>query len=342
MAVGLLNALAPVVAANPPALPAAAPAMESAAASDADPIPPPWHRGVTDRQRAIAQNLVDRGNELFLESKHREALAEYLAARAVWDHPAICFNIARSLIQLDRPVDAFTQLQCALAYGSAPLQEQVFVEARSYEHLLRGQVAELRVLCSQRDVRVSIDGEVSFNCPGARTTYVAPGHHQIVGEKPGFLPFTRSALALSGNTADVEVSLVSIRDAQAQTRWPAWLPWTTVGAGAVFGATGIALRLQAEAHLDRYAEALRRECGEAGCAPDQLPAQDLRYRARVENGFAVASFVLGGGLVVSGVVLALLNRPVLVEDTGVEPAPGIVVVPLVSGNFLGATFEHRF
>src|SRR6185312_506210 len=80
----------------------------------------PWAVGVSDAQKAQAQKILEEGNQLFLKKDYAQALDKYKAAVAVWDHPAIRFNIVRCLIQLDRPVDASDNLALALKYGAAP------------------------------------------------------------------------------------------------------------------------------------------------------------------------------------------------------------------------------
>src|SRR5687768_16838564 len=89
----------------------------------------PWSQGVTAAQRETAQRLLEEGNDLFVENKHREALAKYEEAVASWDHPAIRFNMVRALIALDRPLEAYESVLKALAHGAAPLEPEVYTEA---------------------------------------------------------------------------------------------------------------------------------------------------------------------------------------------------------------------
>ncbi len=117
----------------------------------ADPSPPaeappaptpasgPWADGVTDAQKAAARTRLDAGNARFLDKKYGEALEQYRQAVAIWDHPAIRFNMVRCLIQLERPVDAYDNLVLALTYGAAPLEEAVYLEARSTRSCCSGR-----------------------------------------------------------------------------------------------------------------------------------------------------------------------------------------------------------
>src|SRR4051812_38973049 len=106
----------------------------------ADDAMAPWVAGVSEDNKAAAKKLLAQGNELFLEHKYAEALDTFKQAIAKWDHPAIRFNIVRCLIQLDRPVDAAENLELALKYGPAPLEESVYAEAVAYKKLLATQV----------------------------------------------------------------------------------------------------------------------------------------------------------------------------------------------------------
>src|SRR4051812_44281380 len=150
----------------------------------------PWSVGVSDTAKATAQKLLEEGNALFLDKKYAPALEKYKQAVASWDHPSIRFNMVRCFIQLDKPVDASDNLERALKYGSAPLQEAVYTEALSYQKLLANQIADLEVSCSQPSVDLTVDGQHVATCPSTRTQRVEPGQHQVVATKQGFLTRT--------------------------------------------------------------------------------------------------------------------------------------------------------
>lgn len=95
-----------------------------------EPAPPaageaarPWASGVTEAEQAIALDLYVAGNREFTESRYAQALAKYKEALQHWDHPAIRYNMAVCLINLDQPVEARDNLERSFAYGpvrSAP------------------------------------------------------------------------------------------------------------------------------------------------------------------------------------------------------------------------------
>ena len=80
----------------------------------------PWAIGVPESAQKTALALFEDGNRLFETSQHLPALAKYREALKVWDHPAIRYNAAVALIDLDQPLAANENLERALKYGAPP------------------------------------------------------------------------------------------------------------------------------------------------------------------------------------------------------------------------------
>ncbi|TMQ05930.1 MAG: hypothetical protein E6J90_47640 [Deltaproteobacteria bacterium] len=76
----------------------------------------PWAKGVSEDEQEVARSLHAEGNAEFAELRFAQALAKYKEALRHWDHPAIRFNIAVSLINLDQPVEAKDNLERSLTY----------------------------------------------------------------------------------------------------------------------------------------------------------------------------------------------------------------------------------
>jgi len=172
---------------------------------------PPWSVGVTEAKKAEAQKYLEAGNALFLDKKYAEALEKYKSAVGAWDHPAIRFNIVRCLIQLDRPVDASDNLNLALKYGAAPLEEAVYSEALAYQKLLANQIAEVEISCSQDGAKITLDSQNLIDkCPGKEKRRVAPGKHGVVATKDGFMTKQTEIVVIGGKTEDVDVKLVPL------------------------------------------------------------------------------------------------------------------------------------
>jgi tetratricopeptide (TPR) repeat protein len=284
----------------------------------------PWSRGVTAEQRERAQRLLEEGNDLFVENKFPEAIARYEEAIASWDHPAIRFNVVRALIALDRPLEAYENLERALAFGKDPLEEQVYMEAINYRTLLEGRIAEVKVTCAQRGVAIRLDGVAFLDCPGSRTVRLLPGAHAIVGRKDGYLTSTQDLVLLPGETTEVDVTLSTL-DAAAvtRTRWATWKPWAVAGGGVAVAGLGVLLDAKASADMDRFEREVARECADVACPPDRFG--DLESTAKTENRIAIGMMITGAAVVVTGVTLVILNRPRTFVPTVSPEGAGLAV-----------------
>ena len=307
----------------------------------------PWARGVTGAQRKKAQRLLARGNALFLDSEYRQALAAYRQALEVWDHPALRFNIARTLINLDRPVEAYENIRLAVRHGPAPLPE-LYAEAKNYQILLRGQLAEITISCRQAGVRVTVDGTQYLDCPGERTAPLLPGQHKVIAEKAGFLPYSRNVTLVPAAVERLEITLLTLEEAAVtRRRWAWWKPRAVVGGSAAVASLGILFEWQAGSARDSYARDLRLFCSDTSCdVDDDLPDSAHRAwrRAQIEHAVGVSAIAIGSAGVLSGLLLVFLNRSrTFLPDRSEQPGPrGVRVVPAVSSDSVGAFLIHRF
>lgn len=307
----------------------------------------PWAVGVSDQQKTQAQKLLDEGNSLFLEKKYADALDKYKAAVAVWDHPAIRFNMVRCLIQLDRPVDASDNLALALKYGAAPMEEAVYNEALSYQKLLANQIGDLDVHCEQPGVKVTLDGQQLLACPGKEHRRVSPGQHQLVGTKEGFLTKTTEVVVLGAKTQDAKVELVPLgKAAKVVHKWPAWVPWTVFGGGFVIAGIGGVFQLQSNSLRDSYDQQIANNCGGVGCPPKVVDSMgnmidnpkipsSLLHDAKIYNAVAISVLTVGAATAVVGGVMLYMNRGRTVYESPVEKqGPTVTVAPTQGGGYV--------
>lgn len=292
----------------------------------------PWAAGVSAERKAAAQKLLDEGNLHFVEKKYTEALASYRSAIAQWDHPAIRFNIVRSLIQLERWVEADENLKLALQYDKAPLEDRVYDEAVNYRKLLAQQVVDLELRCTQPDVKLTLDGAPVGTCPLGVTRRIEVGRHQVVGVKAGFLTKTEDVFAVAGERHVVELSLVPLeRAARIEHRWPTWMPWVVFGGGLTVAGIGGLVQLKAAADMRAYDRFVGQQCTD-GCRPSEnepdAATRDLKSTAELENKIGITVISIGAAAAVTGGVLLYLNRGRTVYPTerarelGVTPTPG--------------------
>jgi hypothetical protein len=302
--------------------------------------PQPWAAGVTEAQKARAQERLDAGNRKFVERDYAAALTTYRDAAVAWDHPAIRFNIVRCLIQLDRPLEAYDNLKLALAYGAAPLEEAVYAEALTYEKLLAKQIGELEVRCEQPGAKLTLDGRPLATCPGTVTRRVAPGAHQVVGVRDGYLTHTLEVVVVGGERRSVAVALTPLSEVNVVTRrWRPWVPWLVFGGGlAVVGIGGL-VEAKAASDMDAYDRNVATSCGRGGCAGDALaPLLAQKRSAELEDRIGVGMLAAGIAATSAGAVMLYLNRPRsrfperIAPAVAVRPAPGGAVLAL-GGRF---------
>jgi tetratricopeptide (TPR) repeat protein len=291
----------------------------------------PWAAGVSDAQKKDAQGKLEEGNALFLKHDYKEALEKYRDALKSWDHPAIRFNVVRCLIQLDQPIDAAENLEAALKYGQAPLEEAVYNEALAYQKLFAKNIGDLEITCSQDGVRVSLDGKVVIEkCPGKSAHRVTPGAHQVVGEKPDFLTTTDRVKVVGGEHDTAEVKLVPLaKAAKVVHRWPVWMPWLVFGTGLGVVGLGAGLDFLAKNHMSDYDSAVATECGTTGCTPGSDAfnrLQSQKNSAKTEADLSYAMLGVGAAAAITGGVMLYLNRGQTVYEK-----PPIEVTPTSGG-----------
>jgi hypothetical protein len=166
----------------------------------------PWAAGVSEREQALALELYLAGNQEFAESRFTLAIAKYREALWYWDHPAIRFNMAVSLINLDQSIEAQENLESSLRYGAAPLGVSLYNQGLTYRKLLDAQLVRLRIACPEPDAKVTLDGKVLFTGPGSTEQIVLPGEHQVVATKVGFVTVSETLVLVAGKTSAYEIS----------------------------------------------------------------------------------------------------------------------------------------
>ncbi|HTL37541.1 MAG TPA: PEGA domain-containing protein [Kofleriaceae bacterium] len=192
----------------------------------------PWEENVSKPQQDAANKLFADGNALFARQAHVDALAKYRAALAIWDHPLIRFNLAVTLIRLDRILEAAEHLDRALRFGAAPFSDELYRQALDYQRLVAGRVAVLIAHCATSGARITLDGKQWFGCPDTKSLRVLAGEHQLTAERDGFQTLSRRLMLDGGKVTNTDVELSPDRD-----RW--YQHWYVLGiAGALAVAAG--------------------------------------------------------------------------------------------------------
>lgn len=299
----------------------------------------PWASGVSAPDQELALSVFRDANVLFEQSKYSQALARYREALKTWDHPAIRYNTAVALINLDQPLEAFENLEAALRFADAPFDAETFKQAQLYRKLLAGQVAEIEVVCAEPGAEVLLDGARLFIAPGTHRLRLKPGPHQLVARKEGFVTETAVLQLESGvlHREEVSLKLPSAAQVRLVRRFPVWVPWSVLGAGVVTAILGAPLMAAAQSSFNTFDSDLARLCPE-GCTQSTLPKTilDARSTGRVENGVAIALFAVGGAAVATGVVLLSLN------GLRAESEPTFAVLPVFGPGVFGLNGTMHF
>jgi hypothetical protein len=304
----------------------------------------PWAAGVAPEQQERALAIFREGNELFLQLSYAPALKRYREALELWDHPGIHFNAAVSLINLDKPLSAYKQLEQALAFGEEPLGHDNHTQALLYKKLLAAQLAELRVECSEPQAQVMLDGELLFSAPGASTSLLLPGAHQLVARKPGLLTESRALHLPAGQLTRevVKLSAITAPKLQSVRRWDAWVPWVVLGAGVLVAAVGVPFAVSAEGSKHTFDDEIIRACP-AGCRESELPEslRDERSSGQTAQALAIGLFIGGGLSAATGVVLMMLNQAHWVPVEERKPRAAFEVRALAAPGGAGLRAELR-
>ena len=284
-----------------------------------------------------------------------KAAGGYRAALAYWEDPIIRYELALVLIELRDPVAAAEQLDKVIQGGRAGI-----ANARVYEHavatqqkLLEHELAHLLVTCWTNGARIIIDNDeagawiIQTRASPARPAVITQrvrvraGLHTILAELPGghLVPVQRRVRA--GETVHVTVAVPMVW----QRRWEnmQWAPWALSSTGILLWAVGNTLQHSAAATFRRADDKVedctagRESCPSSGALRLQDTAETRRTLGLVSYGLAGAALVTGG-------VLAYLNRRVTYPGTA-ERRPGsqgTSIAPLVGPGLGGALVTGRF
>jgi hypothetical protein len=294
----------------------------------------PWAQGVPHDQQLQANKLFAEANKLFAEQAHGPALEKYKAAIALWDHPLIRFNMAVTEIRLDHILDAADDLEKALRYGATPFTPELYGQALDYQALVKKQVGELEASCTQPGASIQLDGKPWFSCPGTRQMRVLAGEHALVGERTGYMTKSTQLVVVGGTTAKASVELLPIATAvKLVYPYPRMLPLAIGGGGATVALAGLGVWFWGSRQMDRFNTDFGKACP-TGCLSTLSGHPELASEhdsAALKGDIGIAMMTVGGIAAVTGVVLAVLDRPKRV-------GPNIEVAPTAGGAVTSVRF----
>lgn len=298
----------------------------------------PWARGVPADEQARAKDLFDQGNALLDQGLFVDALGLYRKAIAHWSHPAIHYNAAVALINLQRQLDAYEELEASLAYGNSGLQPEVYDQALAYQRLLRAQVVHLTIDCVDPGTQLALDAKpLAMPCPGSHTQLLLPGRHQLAASRADSIARTIALAPAGGESPHIRIDLMTNAEATVvHRRWESWKPWAVVAGAAVVGGVGLGFELQSAATFRSYDKAVAQLCPDGPCATLPANVVDAYSEGRTQNRVAIGCFVASGAVLATGAVLLWLNRPIA-EHLGYTGSPFVSVGAAPGGASITAS-----
>jgi hypothetical protein len=306
----------------------------------------PWANAVSDADQKAATALFHDGNEMLNNGLFAKASDKYREALKHWDHPAIHYNLALALMNLDQPIDAYENLSVSVKFGEAPLQSKdKFDHAKDYLLLLDKQIADVEVSCDKPGAKVSVDGKEAFVAPGSFKTRVRVGKHTFVAEKQGYTTRINAPYVGPGEHFRIELKLFTAEElTRYHRKWDAtWMPYAVIGGGVLIGFVGGLLELSAQSSYRQYDTRVN-ECNmdNSGCAATSS-LTDLKSSGDTKKTMGIVGYGVGAGAVAVGALLAIINRPqpyqIRAEDL---PSEKTAVAPVITPGFTGAVVMGRF
>jgi hypothetical protein len=306
----------------------------------------PWANAVSAAEQKAATEFFHAGNEMLNNGLFAKASEQYREALKHWDHPAIHYNLALALMNLDQPIDAYENLSVSIKFGEAPLQSKdKFDHAKDYLLLLDKQIADVEVSCDKPGAKVTVDGKEAFVAPGSFKTRVRVGKHTFVAEKQGYTTRINAPYVGPGEHFRIELKLFTAEElTRYHRKWDAtWMPYAVIGGGVLVGFVGGLLELSAQSSYRQYDTKVN-ECNmdNSGCAATSS-LTDLRSSGDSKKTMGIVGYGVGAGAVAVGALLAWINRPqayqIRAEDL---PQEKTAVAPVISPGFTGAVVMGRF
>jgi tetratricopeptide (TPR) repeat protein len=310
----------------------------------------PWANGVSPAQQKAALTKFREGNDLLNNGLFGRAAEAYKSALTTWQHPAIHYNLALALMNVDQPIEAYENLQKAIVFGEAPLDKDKFEHAKEYLLLLEKQIASIEVTCDKIGAKVAVDGKEVFVAPGTFKQRVRIGKHTFVAEKKGYSTRINAPFIGPGENFRIELKLYTAEELTRYTRrWQAtWMPYAVIGAGVLLGGIGAGLELSAKSSYDDYDAAVAAcNMNNQGCPTDDA-ITSLRDSGDSKKTFGYVMYGAAGLTIGAGIVLTILNRPnayqIRPEELQEEQARKghVSFTPIVAPSMAGAMVHGSF
>jgi hypothetical protein len=314
----------------------------------------PWANGVTKDRQTAAHLAFREGNAALNDGLFKQAVDRYRTAIKSWDHPAIHYNMALALLNLDQPIEVYESLEKAIKYGAAPLEKDKYEHAKEYMLLVEKQIAEVDVSCNKIGAKVSIDGKEVFTVTeGGKNRYIGRvriGKHTFVAEKTGYNAQIDAPFVEPGQKFRIELTLYTEEELTRFTRrWSKrWMPFAVIGGGVALGLVGGALELSARSSYRDFDAAIAKCAQASGTGGCEMAGSltSTRDSGDTKRTLGFVGYGLAGAAIITGGVLLYMNREtsykITADEYRREKSQSVSVTPLVAPGLAGAMVYGRF
>lgn len=307
----------------------------------------PWADGVTPEDQRAALALFNEGNQMLRDSLFPRAAEKYREALKHWNHPAIHYNLALALVNLDQPLEVYKALEEAMKYGPAPIDEDKFDRAKTLKITTEKLLANVEYSIDIPGAVISWDGRDVFTGPGTWTQRVVAGEHTVIGRAEGFETNQFQTKIVGGEVAKRKIELFTAAQLMEEKRlMPGWVPITVglIGVGVLGG--GFALHQASKnqfADYDAGVQACAATDPTGGCTMPPAGLFDQKTSAETKQTIAIGAYAVGGAALAAGVTLFVLNRPRLVpKQRERRDDDGVSLTPVISPSLTGVAASGSF
>jgi tetratricopeptide (TPR) repeat protein len=281
-------------------------------------------RGLAEPPADQADALLDEAQRLYTtQADYDGALQKFRGSYELRPSWKALSGMALVYQKQGRYVDAITAYERLLSEFGATLSESQLATVRKRIAELDKRVAVVVVKITQDAALVTIDGQAIGRGPAEVRVRLLPGPHTLVATLERHETITHQLEAQPGHELPIEVELpgervrvvVEKHPIHYVQRFPTWVPWTTMAAGAAVALVGGGLHLAAASDYRDFDAAVAK-AGRVGQPPATVDESAKRAGDRKQVA-AISLYAVGGAALATGLVLLFVNRPRALEaDAG--------------------------
>lgn len=241
-----------------------------------------------------ATKLLLQGNKDLDAGNYLQALDEFQRAYAIFPSVKLHFNMAQTMLQLGRPLDALEHFELFLKGVKKEDAPDIWTIANNKVFELQGKIATLQLQSSVPDAEITVDGAAIGKTPLLQPARLQPGPHVIVVSKPGYEKQVIEVTFKPGEGITQRVKMLTEQEAVASRK------------------------AFQEEQAKRAAEEKARRDAEEKLARERTQSQ--QKRAQTKKSLRSAGFALLGVGLAAGVVGATFGGLSVVETNKVENA----------------------